>query len=107
VPVLVPPEQGEGAACRHSNASLMSGRLRVGRSVGIGEAHVANPWPACTRPSKAQWVTRGIKDPLTLDGLDLGVRVAVVSAGGPSELWDAADIAVSDPSELLSVLRRL
>jgi trehalose 6-phosphate phosphatase len=43
----------------------------------------------------------------TLDGLEVGVRVAVVSAEGPSELAAAADLTVAGPEELLDVLRRL
>jgi trehalose 6-phosphate phosphatase len=42
-----------------------------------------------------------------LDGLDVSVRVAVVSAEGPTELRDAADLAVESPEELLTFLRRL
>jgi trehalose 6-phosphate phosphatase len=42
-----------------------------------------------------------------LDGLELAVRIAVVSEEGPAELRDAADLAVSGPGELLTVLRRL
>lgn len=42
-----------------------------------------------------------------LDGLDLGVRLAVVSDESPAGLREAADLTVRDPSELLEVLRRL
>lgn len=42
-----------------------------------------------------------------LDGLELGVRVAVVSSEGPAALAVAADIAVSSPAELLALLRSL
>ena len=42
-----------------------------------------------------------------LDGLDLAVRVAVVSAEGPSELAERADVRVSDPSAFLELLRKL
>jgi trehalose 6-phosphate phosphatase len=42
-----------------------------------------------------------------LDGLELGVRVAVGSAEGPAELRGAADLVVGSPAELLSLLRRL
>ncbi len=42
-----------------------------------------------------------------LDGLELAVRVAVVSEEGPPALRDAADIVVGSPAELLGVLRRL
>jgi trehalose 6-phosphate phosphatase len=42
-----------------------------------------------------------------LDGLPLGVRVAVVSAEGPAELRGAADVLVGGPEELLEVLRLL
>ena len=42
-----------------------------------------------------------------LDGLDLAVRVAVVSGEGPAELASRADVRVSDPSAFLDVLRRL
>jgi trehalose-phosphatase len=42
-----------------------------------------------------------------LDGLELSVRIAVASAEGPAELQEAADLAVSSPTELLTLLRRL
>ena len=42
-----------------------------------------------------------------LDGLEVGVRVAVVSGEGPPELREAADVVVSGPAELLTLLRRL
>ena len=42
-----------------------------------------------------------------LDGLDLGVRVAVAAAESPPALREAADIVVASPEELLAVLRRL
>jgi trehalose 6-phosphate phosphatase len=42
-----------------------------------------------------------------LDGLELGIRVAVSSDEAPQELVGAADIVVSSPAELLELLRRL
>ncbi|HEY3051378.1 MAG TPA: trehalose-phosphatase [Gaiellaceae bacterium] len=42
-----------------------------------------------------------------LDGLELGIRVAVSSDEAPSELVDAADVVVGSPSELLELLSRL
>lgn len=42
-----------------------------------------------------------------LDGIELPVRIAVVSEEGPAELRDAADLAVNGPDELLALLRRL
>jgi trehalose 6-phosphate phosphatase len=42
-----------------------------------------------------------------LDGLDLAVRVAVVSDEGPSALGRAADVIVGGTSELVELLRRL
>jgi len=42
-----------------------------------------------------------------LDGLELGVRVAVSSDEAPSDLVESADIVVESPAELLTVLRRL
>jgi trehalose 6-phosphate phosphatase len=42
-----------------------------------------------------------------LAGLELGVRVAVSSAEGPSELREAADVVVGGPAELLELLRVL
>jgi trehalose 6-phosphate phosphatase len=42
-----------------------------------------------------------------LDGLDVSVRIAVVSEEGPAELRQAADLTVGRPEELLAVLRRL
>jgi trehalose 6-phosphate phosphatase len=43
-----------------------------------------------------------------LEGLDLGVRVAVASGEGPPELREAADLVVDGPAELLRrVLRSL
>ncbi len=42
-----------------------------------------------------------------LEELELGVRVAVASAEGPSELRERADLVVETPAELLSLLRRL
>jgi trehalose 6-phosphate phosphatase len=42
-----------------------------------------------------------------LDGLELGVRVAVSSDEAPSELLEAADVVVESPAELLVLLGRL
>jgi trehalose 6-phosphate phosphatase len=42
-----------------------------------------------------------------VDGLDVAVRVAVVSDEGPSALREAADIVVESTGEFLDVLRRL
>ena len=42
-----------------------------------------------------------------LDGLELGVRVAVASAEGPRELRERADVVVDGPQEFLALLRRL
>jgi trehalose 6-phosphate phosphatase len=42
-----------------------------------------------------------------LDGLDVSVRIAVVSEEGPAELREAADLTVSGPEDLVAVLRRL
>lgn len=42
-----------------------------------------------------------------LDGLELAVRVAVVSDEGPTELGLAADLVVGGTGELLELLRRL
>jgi trehalose 6-phosphate phosphatase len=42
-----------------------------------------------------------------LDDLELGVRVAVASAEGPSELAAAADLVVGSPAALLALLREL
>jgi trehalose 6-phosphate phosphatase len=42
-----------------------------------------------------------------LDGLDVAVRVAVVSAEGPTDLGLRADLIVGDPSAFLELLRRL
>lgn len=42
-----------------------------------------------------------------LQGLELGVRVAVASPEGPPELREAADIVVDGPAEFVEVLRRL
>ena len=42
-----------------------------------------------------------------LDGLDLAVRLAVVTDEGPPELQAAADVIVATPAELLELLRRL
>jgi trehalose 6-phosphate phosphatase len=42
-----------------------------------------------------------------LDGLEVAVRVAVVSEEGPSDLGRAADLVVGGPAELLELLRRL
>ena len=42
-----------------------------------------------------------------LNGLDVGIRVAVASAEGPTELREAADIVVGSPAELLDLLRVL
>ena len=40
-----------------------------------------------------------------LDGLELGIRVAVSSDEAPSELVDAADVVVDSPAELLTLLQ--
>ena len=42
-----------------------------------------------------------------LQGLELGVRVAVASAEGPPELREAADIVVDGPAELRELLKLL
>jgi trehalose 6-phosphate phosphatase len=42
-----------------------------------------------------------------LDGLEVGVRVAVSSDEAPSELVEAADLVVDSPGELLRLLSRL
>jgi trehalose-6-phosphatase len=42
-----------------------------------------------------------------LDGLELAVRIAVVSDEGPNELGTAADILVGGPEALTDLLRRL
>lgn len=42
-----------------------------------------------------------------LNGLELGIRIAVASKEGPAALREAADLVVEDPSALLSVLRTL
>jgi trehalose 6-phosphate phosphatase len=42
-----------------------------------------------------------------LDGLEVGIRVAVSSDEAPSELVDAADVVVNSPAELLALLSRL
>jgi trehalose 6-phosphate phosphatase len=42
-----------------------------------------------------------------LDGLELAVRVAVVSEEGPGELASAADVVVNGTEELVELLRRL
>ena len=42
-----------------------------------------------------------------LDGLELGVRVAVASKEGPVKLRERADIIVDDPLGFLELLRRL
>jgi trehalose 6-phosphate phosphatase len=42
-----------------------------------------------------------------LDGLELGVRVAVASAEAPPTLWERADIVVESPAELAELLAQL
>ena len=42
-----------------------------------------------------------------LDGLDLGIRIAVSSDEAPSELIRVADVIVASPTELLKLLARL
>jgi trehalose-phosphatase len=42
-----------------------------------------------------------------LQGLELGVRVAVASAEGPPELREAADVVVGSPAEVVELMRRL
>jgi trehalose 6-phosphate phosphatase len=42
-----------------------------------------------------------------LDGLEVAVRVAVSSDESPPELREAADVVLGDPSEVVSLLRRL
>lgn len=43
----------------------------------------------------------------SLDGLDMAVRIAVVSAESPPELAELADIVVSGPADVLRLLRTL
>jgi trehalose 6-phosphate phosphatase len=42
-----------------------------------------------------------------LDGLEVSLRIAVVTEEGPAQLREAADLTVERPEELLAVLRRL
>jgi trehalose 6-phosphate phosphatase len=42
-----------------------------------------------------------------LDGLEAGVRVAVSSPEGPTDLADRADVVLSSPGELVRLLARL
>jgi trehalose 6-phosphate phosphatase len=42
-----------------------------------------------------------------LDGLELGIRIAVSSDEAPSELVSAADVVVDSPADLLALLARL
>ena len=42
-----------------------------------------------------------------LEGLELGVRVAVASSEGPPELGEAADLVVEDPAAFLELLRSI
>jgi trehalose 6-phosphate phosphatase len=42
-----------------------------------------------------------------LDGLEVAVRVAVLSEESPPELGNSADVVVSSPGELLALLRQL
>ena len=42
-----------------------------------------------------------------LDGLDLSVRIAVVSEEGPAGLREAADLTLAGPEEVPELLRRL
>jgi trehalose 6-phosphate phosphatase len=42
-----------------------------------------------------------------LDGLEVGIRVAVASAESPPPLRDAADVVVASPAELVELLRGL
>jgi trehalose 6-phosphate phosphatase len=42
-----------------------------------------------------------------LDGLDLSIRIAVVSEEGPAELREAADLTLAGPEEVPDLLRRL
>lgn len=42
-----------------------------------------------------------------LDGLEVGVRVAVASAESPPHLHEAADVVVASPGELVELLRTL
>jgi trehalose 6-phosphate phosphatase len=42
-----------------------------------------------------------------LDGLEVGVRVGVVTAEAPRQLAEAADLTVGSPAELLELLRAL
>jgi trehalose 6-phosphate phosphatase len=42
-----------------------------------------------------------------LDGLELAVRLAVVSREGPNALYEAADLTVDGPAEFVQVLRGL
>jgi trehalose 6-phosphate phosphatase len=42
-----------------------------------------------------------------LEGLDVGVRVAVASAEGPRALAESADLVVESPAALVELLRRL
>jgi trehalose 6-phosphate phosphatase len=42
-----------------------------------------------------------------LDGLELAIRVAVLSREGPAALYESADLTVEGPGEFRRVLHRL
>ena len=42
-----------------------------------------------------------------LEQIELGIRVAVLSTEGPSELRSMADLALQSPADVLRLLRRL
>ena len=55
----------------------------------------------------AAFLEHGATARQALDGLELGIRIAVASDEGPADLRAAADLVVDSPTEFLTVLRRL
>ena len=82
--VLPPLEANKGTAVTH----LLAER-RLGRALYAGDD------------------TTDLDGFRALEGLELGVRVAVASPEGPAELREAADLVVESPAAFLEVLRGL
>jgi len=82
--VLPPVETSKGAGVRHLLA-----RSKLRRALYAGDD------------------TTDLDGFAALDGLDVAVRVAVVSTEGPSELGERADIVVGSTEALLELLQQL
>ena len=77
------------------------------RRQGNGGSRSPPPTRRSTGPSTPGTMPTDLDAFGALDGLKLGIRIAVTSTEAPRELSRAADLTVGSPDELLELLRRL